>query len=131
MKKDFWRWHKDKSHIHDAKNRLFFHEREVWFCHLGANVGFEQDGKGKNFGRPVIVFKKFNNEVFWGLPLTTRNKTGKFYFPIDMKDGLQRKAILSQLRLLDSKRLYQKVGVINKELHTELIRVIVQICEGE
>ena len=74
MEKDFWKWHGKKENIHDEGHRVFFHEREIWFCHLGANIGFEEDGKGENFGRPVVVFRKFNNEVFWGVPLTTRTK---------------------------------------------------------
>lgn len=131
MKKDFELWNGEKALIHNSGGRPFFHEREVWFCHLGENVGFEQDGKGKNFGRPVIVFRKFNHEVLWAIPLTTRNKTGKFYLPIDMKDGLPRKAILSQLRLIDSKRLYQKIGSIDKEQYRELTQAIVDICLGK
>ena len=115
MPKDFAKWHTRKSEIDKREPRVFFHEREIWFCHLGANVGFEQDGKGDLFGRPVIVFRKFNKQVFWAIPLTTREKTGKFYVSIDLRDGVHRMAILSQLRLLDAKRLYQKVGVISEE----------------
>src|SRR6266566_1019469 len=46
MPKDFAKWHTRKSEIDQREPRVFFHEREIWFCHLGANVGFEQDGKG-------------------------------------------------------------------------------------
>lgn len=111
------------------KSRVFFHEREIWFCHLGANVGFEQDGKGTEFGRPVIIFRKFNNEVFWAVPLITRNKEGKFYLPIDLYDGIHRMAILSQLRLLDGKRLYQKIGVIDASVHQTLEERIIGLCK--
>lgn len=64
MSKNFQKWHDKKSQIDDIKERPFFHEREVWFCHLGANIGFEQDGKGEDFLRPILVVRKFNNEVF-------------------------------------------------------------------
>lgn len=127
MSKDFEKWHTKKSTIDGKENRLFFHEREIWFCHLGANVGFEQDGKGELFGRPVIIFRKFNNQVFWALPLTTREKTGKFYVPVDLGDGVHRMAILSQLRLLDAKRLYQKVGVISQETDKLLEEKIIEL----
>ena len=63
MKKDFQTWHHAKAQIDEKDRRVFFHEREIWFCHLGVNIGFEQDGKGESFGRPVVVFRKFNNEV--------------------------------------------------------------------
>ena len=74
MEKDFLKWHKRKEKLHIEGARVFFHEREVWWCSLGYNVGFEQDGKGYNFARPIIIFKKFNNEVFWAVPLTRATK---------------------------------------------------------
>ena len=42
MKKDFKSWHGKKESLHHEKERPFFHEREVWFCSLGVNIGFEQ-----------------------------------------------------------------------------------------
>ena len=44
MKKDFEKWHKKKTDIDNSSKRLFFHEREVWFCSIGMNIGYEQDG---------------------------------------------------------------------------------------
>ena len=29
-------------------DNIFFREKEVWWIALGVNIGFEQDGKGKN-----------------------------------------------------------------------------------
>ena len=115
MKKEFKKWHNKKEKLHDEAPRLFFHEREVWWCSLGANIGFEQDGKGNTFARPILVLKKFNNEIFWALPLTTKIKDGRFYAPVFLDDGISRNAILSQLRLIDAKRLIDKVGTISKE----------------
>ncbi len=131
MEKDFKTWHNKKEKVDHKEVRVFFHEREIWFCHLGANVGFEQDGKGENFGRPVIVFRKFNKEVFWGVPLTTREKGGKFYLPVPIGDDEPRKAILSQLRLLDAKRLYQKVGMIDSATHKALEESIIKLAQGK
>ena len=109
MNKDFKKWHDKKTSLHDKGSRVFFHEREVWWCSLGLNIGFEQDGKGLNFARLVLVFKKFNNETFWAIPLTTKVKTGKYWFPVNLEDGIKRTAVLSQVRLVDAKRLYQKI----------------------
>jgi mRNA interferase MazF len=130
MKKDFQIWHNKKENVENKEKRVFFHEREIWFCHLGTNVGFEQDGKGENFSRPVIVFRKFNKEVFWAVPLTTKTKSGKFYTTINLKDGVHRMAILSQLRLIDAKRIYFKIGVIDEETHKLLEEKIIKICQG-
>jgi|SRR3989338_5296187 len=130
MKKDFQKWHKVKEKIDNAPVRIFFHERDVWWCSIGVNVGFEQDGKGDNFARPIVVFKKFNNEVFWGIPLSTKIKKGKFYVPVEMEDQLPRVAIISQLRLIDGKRLYQKFGIINEADYKRLEDAIIALCKA-
>jgi len=126
MSKDFKEWHIVKSKIENS-GRLFFHERDVWFCHLGINIGDEQDGKGRTFGRPVIIFRKFNNHIFWGMPITTKKKFGRFYMELDLHDGVYRAAILSQLRLLDAKRLYQKIGVVETEIQKSIQKKITDL----
>ena len=113
MAKDFRKWHGQKEKIHEGKGRVFFHESEVWWCALGANVGFEEDGKNETFERPVLVYRKFNKEVFWALPITTKEKAGKFYFQYD-HEGTLFSVILSQIRLLDAKRLLRKVRTFSK-----------------
>lgn len=128
MKKDFNKWNNKKTNINDAMNRIFFHEREVWWCSIGLNVGYEQDGKGEKFARPVLIFKKFNNEVFWGIPISTKIKKGKFYSSIDLGDKTPRVVIFSQLRLMDAKRLIDKIGMIGKNNYTEIQKAIINFC---
>ncbi|WP_371264363.1 type II toxin-antitoxin system PemK/MazF family toxin [Nautilia sp. PV-1] len=72
--------------------------------HMGKNVGFEQNGKGSEFLRPVLVYKKFGNETFLGIPLTNSLKEGMFYTQIKFKNKINT-ALLSQIRLFDAKRL--------------------------
>jgi hypothetical protein len=76
MAKDFNRWNEHKKAI-DANlaPRVYVHERELWF----TNVGFEQDGRRDGSLRPILVLRKFNNEVVWVLPLTRRHKPGNPY----------------------------------------------------
>lgn len=120
MKKDFQKWHSQKARIHESERRPGFHEREIWWCALGVNVGFEQDGGGRDFLRPVIVFRKFNKEIFWGIPLTNTKKDTEFYFQfnvIQFEDGQEVRrmlstAILSQIRLVDASRLSHRLGDI-------------------
>src|SRR3989344_5888284 len=113
MKKDFKSWHENKSNIQEAKERPFFHEREIWFVSIGLNIGFEEDGKGETFLRPVIILKKFNNESFWGEPITRRLKNNQYYFPFKMGERGMNSLILSQLRLMDAKRLHYKIKVMD------------------
>ena len=121
MEKDFQKWHSEKASIHHDKKRPFFHVREVWFCSLGANVGFEQDGSGDRYLRPVLVLRKFNNEVLWVLPFTKHDKKGKYYFSVTISEGMAPSAvILSQIRLIDAKRLQYKLGDVSEKDFLEI-----------
>ncbi len=111
MQKDFRNWHAVKQAVHNEHPRVHFKEREIWFAHLGENVGYEQDGRGVAFLRPVIIIKKFNNDVFWAVPLTSHVKREHpYYFTFSFRPEKQSSAILSQVRLLDAKRLKYKTG---------------------
>lgn len=113
MKKDFKKWHGQKQDIENDRPRVFFSEREIWFCYLGENVGYEQDGRGEEFLRPVVVLKKFNNEVLWVIPLTKTQKKSKYYFSFVFNTEKDMSvAILSQIRLVDAKHLKYKIGDI-------------------
>ena len=130
MRKDFQKWHVKKELLHKEKVRPFFHEREVWFCTLGVNIGFEQDGSGSEFLRPVLVAKKFNNEVFWGLPLTKNIKKSKYYYQFFIEGQEEAStAILSQIRLIDAKRLQYKVGDINEKGLGEIKKRLVEFLQ--
>ncbi len=111
MKKDFKKRHKQKEKVENERPRVFFDEREIRFCYLGENIGFEQDGRGDEFLRPIIVLKKFNNEVLWAVPITRTDKKSKYYFQfLFKKDKEISTAILSQIRLVDARRLKYKIG---------------------
>jgi mRNA-degrading endonuclease toxin of MazEF toxin-antitoxin module len=126
MKKNFWEWHGQKSNI-DNKDRIsFFNEKDVWFTSLGANIGFEQDGKGSEFLRPIVVLKKFNHETLWGIPLTSKTKSGLYYFTFE-HNNRSSTANISQLRLIDSKRLKYKMGTISEDDFVKIKKRIITI----
>jgi len=62
--------------------------------------------------RPVLIFKKFNKEIFWGIPLTRKIKNNIYYINLETKP--ESSAIISQIRLLDAKRLSHKINMIDK-----------------
>jgi hypothetical protein len=124
--KNFINWHKIKNSIEKKEKRLNFQIRDVLFCSIGENIGFEQDGRGDEFLRPAIVIKKFNNEVFLGVPLTHTNKKGKYYFSFNLNDGIS-VAILSQIRLFDAKRIKYKIGMIDEKNFNTLKEKIRQL----
>ena len=125
MQKDFQTWHKKKERLQEDKERPNFHDGEIWFCTLGANIGFEQDGTGEDFLRPAVIIKKFNNEVCWGIPLTRNEKKNKYYFSFAFNGGTST-AILSQMRLIDGKRLQYKIGDVPDENFMEMKKRLIQ-----
>ena len=111
--KDFDTWNDLKKSLQTAAEKQFhFCEREIWWCSLGNNLGYEQDGKNLLYERPVLIFKKFNKYVSWVLPLTSKNRTGKYYAEI-IHGGHTSTVLLSQLRLISSKRLNRIMGKIS------------------
>ncbi len=129
MKKDFKKWHRQKSDINDNRARLHFHKRDVWFTNVGVNIGFEQDGKGKEFLRPIVILNKFNNETLWGITLTSKKKIGEYYFTFEHDSGRESTANLSQLRLIDSKRLKYQIGTISENDFVELKKRIINLID--
>lgn len=127
MYKDFKKWHKLKENIHKQKSEIFFHEREIWWCSLGVNVGFEQDGSGDNFQRPVVIVKKFNLDACLIVPLTTTQKKGKYYFAIGEIDSKNATAVLSQVKFIDRKRLVNKAGILDEETFNRLFKAIIEV----
>ncbi|OGN03390.1 MAG: hypothetical protein A2651_03555 [Candidatus Yanofskybacteria bacterium RIFCSPHIGHO2_01_FULL_42_12] len=127
MNKDFKKWHGIKENLDGRKSEVFFHEREIWWCSLGVNIGFEQDGTGKDFQRPVVIIKKFNLDACLAVPLTTTKKKGEYYFKAGEVDGRDATAVLSQVRFIDRKRLANKVGVLEEDIFNNLFEAIIQV----
>lgn len=63
--KDFGGWIKLKEQINEGGNRPpSYKERQIWWMSVGVNIGFEEDGKGTQYSRPVLIVKGFNKELF-------------------------------------------------------------------
>jgi mRNA interferase MazF len=118
--KEFNTWNKTKIEINEGATGPFYNEREIWWCALGVNVGFEQDGTGKNFDRPIVILRGFNKNTFLAVALTGRKKEGKFYYYLGEIEGREASAVLSQIRLFDTKRLIRKIGTMDEKLFSEL-----------
>ena len=112
----FISWTKLKIRIHLWGEKLFFKEREIWWASIGVNIGFEQNGKNETFERPIMILKKFNHDMMWTLPLTSQDKSekGKYYYPLEYNQDISY-VILSQLKIMSSKRLLRKVRTLSWE----------------
>jgi mRNA interferase MazF len=114
MLKDFDQWNGKKKEIDDRSPTVYCHEREVWWCSLGVNIGYEQNGTGKRFDRPVVVIRGFNQNIFFGVALTSQKKIGEYYFSLGEIGGKEAVAVLSQVRLIDTKRLVRKITTLDE-----------------
>jgi len=73
-KKDFAGWNTLKQNLDNRQNASVptIEEREIWWCSIGINVGDEEDGHNALYNRPVLVVRKFNTRIFWGVAMTTQ-----------------------------------------------------------
>lgn len=108
MEKNYEKWTPVKIIVNNNVKVPTYKEGRIYWMAIGENVGFEQDGKGKNFTRPVLVIKGFSKNLFWGIPLTTKNKNGKFYKKCYAINNVECNIILSQLRAFDASRIWGK-----------------------
>ena len=117
MEKSFDAWNCKKKDIAAATESLtkFPKEGEVWVTTLGKNIGFEQNGSGHEFLRPMLIVTKFNNHMFWAVPLSTKQKPLDFYFNFTDSNHHAVALILAQLRLISIKRLQRKMYEMPKE----------------
>tara|TARA_R110002033_G_scaffold135_1_gene1482 strand:- start:16142 stop:16636 length:495 start_codon:yes stop_codon:yes gene_type:complete len=123
--KSFDSWNSKKKDIHINKNRVHFRQGEIWFVHIGQNIGYEVYGKGEEFLRPVIVFRKINRNTFLAIPLTSKIKNDRFHCIINFKEK-QNSAILTQIKTIDAKRFRYKTGTIDKQTFGKLERKFVE-----
>ncbi len=126
QKFDIWN---DEKKILNAKKRetFYINPREIWYTKMGANIGFEEDGK-ENFLRPVLVLKKVGN-LFFTVALTTKGKKNNFFYHTfenpsflenHKKNVSNSSAILSQVKVMDKNRFIEKIGFVS---HSDFLLV--------
>lgn len=116
MHKDFDAWNKLKKHIHAKNENRLYHEREIWWCSIGVNVGSEQDRSEIEYRRPVLILRGLSSQTCFVIPLTTATRKHSLRPSVGRVDGEKARALLSQMRVIDTKRLVRKVGYLNKEI---------------
>jgi mRNA interferase MazF len=91
---------------------------------LGVNIGYEQDGTGSNYDRPMLIIKGFNSQIFFAVALTGRKKMGKYYFHIGKIQGREASVLLSQVKVVDTKRLTRKICTIDATVFVQIKRAL-------
>jgi mRNA interferase MazF len=132
MKKDFDKWNREKKKVdaQEIQRDLFFHEREVWWCKLGINIGVETDGKNQNYERPILIIKKFNNAMLWAVPLTSKERSTPHHLKITHEAGISW-VCLSQIRTVSTKRLLRKIGMISETDFKDVLERIIYYIKIE
>ncbi len=123
MKKDFDRWNEEKKKINACEGR-FYHEREVWWCSLGTNVGYEQDGNGKEFRRPVLVLKALSRHTCLIVPLSSSLHRHQMRIPLGIVGGKEAQAIVSQLRVIDTRRFVSRMDILKQNIFMKIQKAI-------
>ncbi len=124
MQKEFTKWNTKKQDIHTHGAGKFYHAREIWWCSLGVNVGYEQDGGGEEYRRPVLILKGLSSRTCLVVPLTSSTHTHKYRIPIGEIAGEKASVIVSQMRVVDTKRLVRKVEFLDKDIFERIRKIV-------
>ncbi|MFA6314850.1 MAG: type II toxin-antitoxin system PemK/MazF family toxin [Candidatus Paceibacterota bacterium] len=117
--KDFDKWNSKKKKAELEEKRLYT-TREIWWCRLGVNIGFEQDGSGEEFLRPCVIIREFGPRICMVIPLTSSPNKHHLRIPVGLVDTKHASALLSQIRSIDTRRHVEKIGFLDKEKFEEL-----------
>lgn len=118
-KKNFDVWNSKKKLVHMEQPRLYT-VREIWWCRFGVNIGSEQDGNGNEFLRPAIITRGFGADICMVIPLTTSSSKHSLRVPVGEVQGKSASALLSQVRVIDTRRLVEKIGFLEIKLFQQL-----------
>lgn len=125
--KDFDGWIVKKKEYHYQKAvPPMFKERDIWWVSVGINIGFEEDGKHEKFIRPVLVLKKFNRDLFFGIPMSTKIKENKYYVKVTVRSATV-SVLISQARVFSAKRIQDKLAELDEKDFAEVKREIIKM----
>ena len=112
--KNFLEWFALKPELDQNINQIppLTKEGQIWWCHIGENIGTEVSGKGVSFTRPCIILTKFSKYNFFVVPCSTKNKGGSWFVKFTHNQKEQT-ALLNQTRCIDSRRLQNRIGQID------------------
>lgn len=128
MEKEFDKWNEIKKSINIKPDNFGVHEREIWWLSLGINIGVEINGKHKSFERPVLILRKFNRQMVWILPITSRGKDARFYEKF-LFNNREYFVVLTQPRTVSTKRFLRKIGMMSKSDFERIKQLIVQLIQ--
>jgi len=113
MNKDFNGWNDVKIETNAEEPRRYT-VRELWWCRIGVNIGSEQDGKGDEYSRPCLILRGFGPDACLVVPLSTSPREHPLRISVGKVEDKEARANLSQIRVIDTRRLVRKIGFLDK-----------------
>lgn len=129
-RKEFEKWNQKKQILHCNDKDIYFRKGEIWWCALGVNIGYEQDGKNENFERPVLILRKISRHLALTIPLSSKLKNHPYYYQYKHEDRFF-SAIIFQIRVLSTKRFLRRLGVVKKEDFNGILDAVINFLLGE
>lgn len=126
--KDFDNWIIKKKSLHyKGTTPPLFKERDIWWVSVGVNIGYEEDGKHDKYIRPVLVLRKFNRELFLGIPMSTKLKDNPYYKIVTVNSRTV-SVLISQIRVFSAKRIQDKLAELDhgdfEKIKEEVVKMI-------
>ena len=117
-------WNEIKKKISSNCHKTpYYKDSDIWWISIGYNIGYEVFGKGKDYARPVLIIKKFNQYSFIGIPLSTKLKTNQSHIPITVNNKTI-SALTSQIRIFSTKRNIYKHAELDEKDYMKVIENI-------
>ena len=113
-------WNTLKKRLNKKEKIIKFSNGNIYFMSIGKNIGYESYGKDQLFLRPVLVYKKLSKTTFLGIPLTSKQREGSYYFSFNYKKDKTSTAMFNQIRVFDIRRSEYLSGSINKNIYKSL-----------
>lgn len=126
MKKEFDAWNTKKQGLDKTKRELLFKEGEIWWCAIGKNIGEEVYGKGEEFRRPVVIFRKLTSNSCLAIPTTTKPRNGSWYHHLKVADK-DRWVMMNQMRFISANRLWVRESSLSASEFNELKKSVAKL----
>ncbi|MDO5451583.1 MAG: type II toxin-antitoxin system PemK/MazF family toxin [Candidatus Saccharibacteria bacterium] len=128
--KNYKEWMGVKTKINSKEKVGEINEGDVVWAAVGENVGVEIDGKSEKYSRPVIVLRKHSKSCFTGIPLTSQPHTGSWYTHFVFQ-GKKQTAVLIQARLMDTRRVYNRIGKLSRMDHSMILTAYIYFLQNK
>jgi mRNA-degrading endonuclease toxin of MazEF toxin-antitoxin module len=88
------------------------------------NVGYEESGKDRQFKRPILILKTLSPNTCIVVPLTTSNDPNRNRISIGLIKDKYAKVIISQLKVIDTRRLSSKICTLEDDVFFKIRKAI-------